>query len=394
MKLALSITIDRSMVMPKAYYFCYYGAAASLMPYLPIYYQSIGLSGKEIGLLVAIPPFVMLVGAPLWGGLADATQLHKRFLMLAVALALVSVAVLSRISQFIIFIPVIAAYALFIAPVMPLVDNTVMEMLGERSAKYGKQRLWGAVGWGISAPAVGWLVEKSSLHWIFYCYIGLMVGGLFIIGYLPVRQTSISTKFWQGMHSLLLNWQWVLFLLIVLLGGTVLSIISSFLFLFLNDLNASNTLMGLSLTVATISELPVLFFSDHLLRRWSPKGLLTFALAITMARILAYSFINTPELVLLIQLLHGTSFSAMWVAGVAYANQIAPKGMGATAQGLFSGVQFGLAGMAGGLIGGLLYENLGAVIMFRWVGIIGLALAIPLLLYQFVKAGPHGTVQL
>ena len=158
MKLALPITIDRSMVTPKAYYFCYYGAAASLIPYLPIYYQSIGLSGKEIGLLVAIPPLLMLIGAPLWGGLADATQQHKRLLMLAVALALGSVAVLSIISRFLILIPVVAAYALFIAPVMPLVDNTVMAMLGERSGKYGKQRLWGAVGWGISAPTVGWLI--------------------------------------------------------------------------------------------------------------------------------------------------------------------------------------------------------------------------------------------
>ena len=221
-----------------------------------------------------------------------------------------------------------------------------------------------------------------------------MIVGLFILAYLPVRQTSIGTKFRQGMRSLLMNWQWILFLLIVFIGSTILSIMSSFLFLFLNDLNASNTLMGLSLTVSTISELPVLFFSDRLLQRWSPKGLLTFALVITVARSLAYSFINTPEPVLLIQLLHGTSFSAMWVAGVAYANQIAPKGMGTTAQGLFSGVQFGLAGMVGGLIGGLLYENLGAVLMFRWVGVIGLALAIPLLLYQqFAKISPQGIVQ-
>lgn len=394
MKMDIPLAIDRSMVLPKAYYFCYYGAAASLIPYLPIYYQNAGLSGKEIGLLVAIPPLVMLFGAPLWGGLADATQQHKRLLILAVVFALASVAALSRISSFSLFIPVVAAYALFIAPVMPLVDNTVMGMLGKRSGNYGKQRLWGAVGWGISAPVAGWMIERTGLHWIFYIYLALMAVGLFIIGYLPVKQAGRSSKLWQGLRLLLLNWQWVFFLLVVLIGGTMLSMISNFLFLFLNDMNASNTLMGISLTIATISELPVLFFSDQLLQRWNARGLLTFGLLITVARSLAYSWISAPGWVLLIQLLHGTSFSAMWVAGVAYANEIAPEGMGATAQGLFSGVQLGLAGMIGGLIGGLLYENLGAAMMFRWAGIIGLGLALPLLFYQYARTRLPGTIQL
>jgi PPP family 3-phenylpropionic acid transporter len=393
MKQPIPFSVDRPMLLPKAYYLLYYGAAATLIPYLPIYYQSIGLSGSEIGLLVAIPPLVMLAGAPLWGGLADATHQHKRLLMLAIVLALVSASALSLVSRFVLFIPVVAAYALFIAPIMPLVDNTVMEMLGEQRGRYGKQRLWGAVGWGIAAPLVGWLVERSGLHWTFFSYIVLMTAGLLVIWFLPVRQTSVAPKFWQGLHLLLRNLQWVIFLLLVFIGGTILSIISNFLFLFLNDMDASKTLMGLSLTIATISELPVLFFSERLLKRWSDRELLTFALLISVIRSLAYSFINTSGLVLLVQLLHGPSFSAMWVAGVSYANEIAPKGMGATAQGLFSGVQLGLAGTFGGLVGGFLYENFGAVMMFRWVGVVGLATLILFLMLGRTVSRLPGTTR-
>jgi len=46
MKLAFPLSVDRTMVLPKVYYLLYYGAAASLIPFLPIYYQSLGLSGK------------------------------------------------------------------------------------------------------------------------------------------------------------------------------------------------------------------------------------------------------------------------------------------------------------------------------------------------------------
>jgi len=84
---------------------------------------------------------------------------------------------------------------------------------------------------------------------------------------------------------------------------------------------------------------------------------------------------------LVIQLLHGLTFSAMWVAGVSYADYLAPEGLGATAQGLFSAMLYGLGGIAGGLIAGLLYDELGAVAMFRWaaafalVGLLIFALA-------------------
>ena len=54
----------------------------------------------------------------------------------------------------------------------------------------------------------------------------------------------------------------------------------------------------------------------------------------------------------------------MWVAGVSYANEIAPPGMGATAQGLFGGVMMGLGAATGAVIGGMLYDRIGPRNMF------------------------------
>jgi PPP family 3-phenylpropionic acid transporter len=55
----------------------------------------------------------------------------------------------------------------------------------------------------------------------------------------------------------------------------------------------------------------------------------------------------------------------MWVAGVSYADKIAPNGLEATAQGLFSGVMLGIGSAAGAFLGGLLYDHVGPVSMFR-----------------------------
>ena len=59
----------------------------------------------------------------------------------------------------------------------------------------------------------------------------------------------------------------------------------------------------------------------------------------------------------------------MWSAGVAYASDIAPEGMGATAQGLFTGVAMGLRSALGAFIGGVLYDAAGPAMMFRWGGV-------------------------
>jgi MFS transporter, PPP family, 3-phenylpropionic acid transporter len=151
------------------------------------------------------------------------------------------------------------------------------------------------------------------------------------------------------------------------------------LFLYMKSLEASSSLMGLSLTVATLSEVAVFGLSDRLMIRLGTRKLLMLGLVGHIARVLLYSYIRTPWMVLPVQLLHGISFSMIWVAGVSHANKLAPDGMGATVQGLFSSVFFGMGGSLGALSGGMIYERLGFPTMFRlsaiW-GLLGLVLCV------------------
>jgi PPP family 3-phenylpropionic acid transporter len=365
------------MFLSKAIYFFYYGAAASLFPFLVIYYETLGFSGSQIGFLAGIMPLIALFSAPFWGGLADATQKHKRLLLLAIFTSIVIAFALSNASAFLWLIPLIALLAFFIAPIMPIVDNSVMDLLADHKDQYGKLRLWGAIGWGVVAFVVGWLIERSGLSWAFYGYIILMSAGLFIAWKLTVSQAGIGSKFWKGLRSLLATPSWSLFLFTVFIFGIGSSVIQNFLFLFMNDLEASKTLMGLSLMFATVSELPILYFSDRLLNRFHATGMIIFSMSFLVLRLLAYSFIRNPLLVLPIQLLHGPTYSALWVSGVSYADKNSPHGLGATAQGLFSGVLLGLSAAMGAFIGGFLFENIGPAAMFRVTGffvLMGIAL--------------------
>jgi len=360
------------LFVPKAFYFLYYAAGAALTPFIALYYQRLGLTGRQIGLLVGLPALITLFSAFIWGAFADATRQHKRVLLTAILGVALAVLLLSLARSFHILILLVTLYAFLSAPIMPLADNAVMDLLAERRNQYGKLRLWGAVGWGVAAPIVGLLTDAAGLRWIFYAYILLMLCNLALASRLPVSRGALGQPIWRGLRSLLMDRRWILFLVPVFIGSVSRAVTENFLFLYLEDLGADQTLMGFSLAVASVSELPIYFFSAYLLDRWGAKGLLAFSLLACVVRAAAFAAIGTPGLALPIQLLHGACFSAMQVAGVSYADALAPPGIGATAQGVFHGVIIGLATVFGALIGGALYQDLGGAVMFRWVSLIAL----------------------
>ena len=360
--------MPRALFKAKAIYFLFYAAWAALIPFLPIFYKSLGFQAGQIGLLASITPLMTLVGAPLWGGVADATRKHRRVLLGVILGAMFSALALSQMRVFGLLALAAAAYAFFNAPIIPLIDNSVLDMLGERRGEYGKQRLWGAVGWGLSAPLAGWLaglVGGLGQTWPFLVYFILMIGALWVAALIPVHQEPHERSFWSGARELLSDSRWFLFLGVVFICGAGGSVITNFLFLYMSDMGAPQSLMGLALSVATLGELPVLFFSGWMLRRWGARGLLVIGMAAYVVRAVGLSFAEAPWQALIFQALHGLTFSAVWVAGVSFAREMAPKGLGATAQGLMSSVVMGLSGMTGALAGGFLFQHLGAPAMFR-----------------------------
>ena len=353
-----------SLTWAPPFYFLYYAAAAALVPFLIVYYQDLGLTGTQIGFLAGIPPLVSLFSAPIWGALSDRTQRHKLSLLIAMSGAVLLALALSAFTAFVWLIPVVITFAFFSSPIMPLVDNTTMSLLGDEKKRYGRIRVWGAIGWGATAPVAGWLIESGSIVWSFWIYSLMMAVGFLIAVKIPIHRHAREVGH-ERPQRLLTSPQWVIFLIVTFGGGMAFSMISNFLFLFLRGLNADEFLLGLTLTTATLSEIPVLYFSERLLRRWNARQLMSAAMLFYAVRALAYSFIKVPWMALPIQLLHGPTFSLMWFSGVSYADEIAPAGLGATAQGLFSGVLLGIGATAGALLGGLLYDHIGIVNMFR-----------------------------
>lgn len=348
------------MFIPKLVYFFTNGANACLLPYFSLYYQNLGLSGQVSGILLSIPPLVAMFAAPAWGALADATQRHKAVLLLTMGASALSVLLIPMVDRTLALALVILIYALFTAPITPLVDNSVLELLGaQRQGEYGLQRVWGSIGWGITGLASGWMVGWFGLPVTFYLYAGLLLAGTLVALRLPVSRAAFTLPFGHHLRQLVAERRWLVFLLVAWAAGAGFAMLSNYYFVYLNDLGARNLSMGVALAIGVLGEIPFMFYSGRLLNRLGPRLMLGIGTAILAARALSYFLIQDVWLGVAVQILHGPSYVFLWVGGVAYAARLARPGMGATAQGAFGGAFTGLGFATGALLGGIFFDAVG-----------------------------------
>ncbi len=359
-----------SKVWPFSLNFLFFAAIAFSMPFVVLYYQSVGFNGTQIGLIMGLTPLVTLVSAPLWTGLADATRRHRWFMGAALLVGGVAIAVLPSQTTFLPILLLAIIFSTAFAPVTSFLDSATMFMLGNEKHMYGRVRVGGTVGFGLAAVLVGAVVQNYGLRIAFWG-AGVLYLVAFVISpklvHSPIHEI---TRPRASARALLTNRRWLFFLALAFAGGLALAATNNYLLPYMQQLGSDATTMGLALAAGTISEFPILFFGNRLIKRFHAHGLLMLAMLLTGIRLLAFSVVNAPGLVLLLQLLNGPNFPMMWLAGVAYADENAPAGMRATAQGLFSAMVYGFGMAIGSFIGGPLLESLGGHILYLIFGVL------------------------
>jgi PPP family 3-phenylpropionic acid transporter len=368
------------LLAPKLFYFFWFVALGAAMPFIVLYYRRAGLDEAQIGLVLALSGVTQIVAGPLWGLLADALHL-RRLLPVVIAGTLVPMALIGQVSGFAPIFALALVQALFSVAVAPLADSATLAALGEQRERYGAQRVWGAVGWGVSTVIAGWLVEpeRLGLGMIFWAYP--LMGLLAALAALAMPRANLPARanLAGSARTLLRDPRWVRFLASVLLIGCSGALVHGFLSLYLEDLGAGGEQIGLAYLVASISELPVMALSPLVLRRWGARPLLVTAGLAYAVRMAIFAAAPAPEWVLVAQLLHGLCFAAMWTGGVVEAQRLAPPGLEATAQSLFGTAVFGVAVALANTMGGLIYRDFGFGALFAAAAALALLGALGLL---------------
>ncbi|XP_076246428.1 sugar baby transporter isoform X2 [Calliopsis andreniformis] len=269
------------------------------------------------------------------------------------------------------------------AVVVSIADAICFNLLGEeRRKEYGKQKMWGSIGFGIFGISAGYLVDvfskgqvEKDYTCIFYIMLITMIFDIMLSATLKKKNPESS----EGEPSIL----WELFNIckdgnVLVFGwwcigaGMSTGVIWNFLFWYTEDLATSSqiawlkTLQGLLTGVQCfLGELPFNFISGGVLRKLGHVNVMSLVLLVYAIRFMAYSTVKNPWWFLIIEVLHGPSLGLCWPTMVSYGDKVTPPGTKATIQGFIGAIFEGIGVSSGSLLCGWLMDKYGGVTTFR-----------------------------
>ncbi|XP_033209800.1 uncharacterized protein LOC117168332 [Belonocnema kinseyi] len=150
-----------------------------------------------------------------------------------------------------------------------------------------------------------------------------------------------------------------LYLAIRVFIGTAWGYIESFLFWFLQDLGASQSLMGVTITVSGLAGLPLLVLSGPIIAKLGHANVLFIGFIFYAIRLVGYSLIYNPWLCLIFEALESVTSGLAFTAAVTYAAKLSTTATDSSVQGLLGGIYYGVGKSCGSLIGGFLMKAVG-----------------------------------
>ncbi len=377
--------------MLRLYNLLFIGGGGFVIPFVSVFYVRQGLSGTQIGIISTISALVGLLAAPLWGRISDSSAQPRRVLQIALLGGVAYYLALSRQTSFLPMALLAAGGALALAGCYPLTDALSLRMTGK--AGYGSVRLWGSLGWAIIVLFAGWLTDRVGLRAMFYGYAVTVLAAALVLELVPVPAGTAAgggrRAFggWRGiLHGLLLKRELAGLALALTVFWLTNGMMYQFSMVFLDDLGAGETLIGVSAMVASVIELPGMLWADRLVQRYRPSYLLIgWLLLAAVSRIIILSAPLVP-VIIATRVLDGVGFSMFAVGFVYYVNRHALPGQTAMLMALFGVTLSNLVLMVASPLAGAIYDAVGAYWLYA-LGLVGCLGGVAILAVTIARRG-------
>lgn len=228
------------------------------------------------------------------------------------------------------------------SPIFNLLDGLVYVYLGDKHGEFGKQRLWGTVAFGSFALTSGFIMvalskytANNSYLYSFIAFLCLLfMTGLTVYFYKKTPKSSSADGMTKTIRVLLCNFYLVVAYVVMLVAGMIAGDIEAFLFWFLNDLGAEQSVFGVALLVSSVLEAVVLFFSGALIKKFGFSACLYVVFAVYALRLLANSFIENPWVAVATEATQCICFGLLYPAVTSWGSTLTPPGMHGSVQGI------------------------------------------------------------
>lgn len=368
-----------SLTISSGYYW-FYAGVGSFTPYAALYYQDLGFSGFELGLLTALPAVGTSLTGPFWGMAADALSAHRAILRIVLTIAMLATLALTQITTYAPFLVTLGILAFALVPVASLWDSYAISTSERGGRPYGSLRIFGSLGFTSMVMIMGLVMAGGMSNRFIYAYAGchlLTLGSAFLLPSLSERR---SRRFFDGLGAIRARKSFLLLLLVAYLIASGVAMLNMFLGIHIRNLGSGTEVVGTAFAVSALSELPVIGFGTWIMRRIGARRMVIIALVAYIVRFVLMALAPTAGWIIAAQALHGISFGMFLVASVNLAHRLVGGELAATAQALLATMSFGFGNITGSLVGGALLDVIGTRAIYA--GVVGL-MTVALAVYLF-----------
>jgi PPP family 3-phenylpropionic acid transporter len=360
------------------FYFFYYAFVGMFAPYWSLYLKSIHFDAIEIAILLSMQPVMRMIAPNIWGWLADHTGQKLLVVKIAATLSAICYLGVFATTSFWGMLLVLALMSFFWSASMPLVEATTLTYLGKNSARYGRIRSWGSVGFITSVVGLGYAFDYIAIYWLLWAGLVCEIGILIFARQIPSTQVQVHHTDHQPVRKIVLQPRVIALFSACFLMSVAHGPYYTFYSIYLVEHGYAKSAVGGLWALGVICEIGVFFLMPWLVRRFGFTRILLISFSAAIVRFILIGWgVDYLILLLIAQVLHAATFGAYHAASVGLVHEFFQGRHQSKGQALFGSLTYGAGGMLGGLASGPIWQHYGASVLYSCsagVALLGLLL--------------------
>jgi PPP family 3-phenylpropionic acid transporter len=336
-----------------AYYFFYFAAVGTLIPYVGLYFQSLSLGAVDIAQLLAVLSMARIVSPPLLALLADRRGQFLFYGQLTSFISALLVFGFWWFDDYASLLWLVWWLGFFWHAALPPMESLTLRTLGDNLAPYSRIRLWGSVGFIVAVMLVGWLINLfGQIAFLWSMTVFFMAMAVVTLINQDQPHTHSKGLNLSGLWSIVKQPSVLLVLALALLMQVSHGIYYAFYSIMLDHAGYTATEIGLFWTLGVIAEIGLFWYFARWIELLSFRGWLLVATGLAVVRwVMIAEFESLWWLLAVAQLLHAATFGVFHSAVVQWLHEAFASHQ-AQGQALYSSITYGIGGVLGSLVAG------------------------------------------
>jgi PPP family 3-phenylpropionic acid transporter len=361
---------SRDLLFARAYYFAFMGGWGFILPFINLFYVSLGLNGKQIGTIGSVSSMVGLIVSPILVSEIKKRPQARGILQASLMLGAIAYFLLGQQTAFLPIIVIVFLQALVGAGVMPASDAMAVHVSKEAGKGYGSVRVWASVGWIITVLTSGWLIERMgfeagflgvSLMWLTGALVTLLIQPRYFVSPNLAGQQGSSLRL--ALQRIRRDRTLLGYASAVIFMGFLNNGVLQFENVFLSQLGASKQLISVAGILSAVVEIPFMIYADRYVRRAGAHRVLLFAVTMMLFQRAAVLLLPSIATIMIVRFIGGVAFSFLTIAAVFLISSRTDPNETGTVLAIYTVTFSGLVSVLAAPVSGAIFDAIGA----RWL---------------------------